>query len=323
MAKSPNIEQQLAALNAVRTDPKSESAKAELRRALSSKFNLVAAKAATIITDSQQAGFLPQLATTFDRFFNDGTDKGCPAKTAIANALYTLGHTDSAAFLRGIHHVQMEASFGPAVDVAAELRGICALGLTRVGYPDVLLELAELLMDKESQPRQLAARAIAYTGSADGAPLLRMKILAGDPEPEVTSECFIALMKLSPKKSMPFVAKFLKSDDSALVESAALAIGGAKTLEAFQLLQSEWESHLQSEPRRPLLLGIAMTRHPAAIDFLFERITDDRPAPAADAITAMALYRHDETIKAKLHAIVATRGEPDLLTAARKSLPLV
>jgi hypothetical protein len=317
MAKSAAIDVQLAALSAIRADPQSASATAELKKALASKSNLLAARAATIITDSHQPDFLPQLATAFDRFFADGSDKGCPAKTAIANALYTLGHNESAGFLRGIHHVQKEASFGPAVDVAAELRGICALGLARIGYPDVLLELGELLADKEFQPRVMAVRAIAYTGSDAGAPLLRMKVLAGDTEPEVTAECFTALMKLSPRKSLPFVARFLKSPD--LAESAALAIGGSRTVESFELLRTEWESHLQSEPRRPLLLGIAMTRQPAAIDFLLERIIDDRPTAAADAIAAMAIYKHDETIKAKVNAIVADRGESELVAATKKS----
>jgi hypothetical protein len=319
MAKSTSIEQQLAALTTARADPKSESARAELKRAIASKSNLIVAKAVAIITHSQQADFLPAMAAAFDRFFANGSDKGCPAKTAIGNALYTLGHSDPAAFLRGIHHVQKEASFGPPVDVAAELRGWCALGLARIGYPDALLELAELLMDAEFQPRVMAVRAIAYTGSSDGAPLLRMKVLAGDAEPEVTAECFIALMKLSPRKSLPFVARFLKSDDPALVESAGLAIGSSRTVEAFELLRGEWESHLEAQPRRPLLLSIAMTRLPAAIDFLMERIIDDRPEPAADAVAAMAIYKHDETIKAKVNALVADRGEAEVVAATKKA----
>jgi hypothetical protein len=317
MAKPESIEQKLTALSAVRADPKSETSRTELKKALTAKSNLLAAKAATIITDSQQSDFLPQLSVAFDRFFLDGSDKGCPAKTTIANALYTLGHNESAGFLRGIHHVQKEAGFGPSVDVAAELRGLCALGLARLGYPDVLLELGELLMDPEFQPRVMAVRAIAYTGSADGAPLLRMKVLAGDRESEVTAECFVALMKLSPRKSQPFVARFLKSTD--LAESAALAIGGSRTPEAFELLRAQWESHLQSEPRRPLLLGIAMTRQPLAVEFLLERIIDDRPTAAADAVMAMAIYKHDETIKAKVTAIVTDRRESEVVAAMKKA----
>ena len=319
MPKANQVELQLAALTALRSDPKTDSAKAELSRALASKSNLLVAKAATIVTESNQTEFVPPLATAFDRFFADATDKGCSAKTAVVNALYTFGHSESAGFVRGIHHVQKEASFGPPVDVAAELRGICALGLARMGYPDVLLELAELLVDREFQCRVMAVRAVAYTGSEDGAPLLRMKVLAGDAEPEVTAECFIALMKLSPKKSLGFVARFLKSTDPVSIESAALAIGGSRTPQAFELLQQEWESHLQSEPRRPLLLGIAMTRQTAAIEFLLERITDDRPAPAVDAITAMAIYKHDDAVKSRINAILAERKDSQLDAAIKKS----
>jgi hypothetical protein len=183
----------------------------------------------------------------------------------------------------------------------------------------VLLELAELLVDAESQPRQMAARAIAYTGSSDGAPLLRLKALAGDVQSEVTAECFIGLMKLSPKKSLPFVARFLKSSDPEVVESAGLAIGSSRTPEAFELLRTEWESNVRPEPRRPLLLSIAMTRLPAAIEFLLERIADDRPGPCADAVAAMSLYKHDETIKSKVNLLVTERGEAEVAAAMKKA----
>jgi hypothetical protein len=318
MAKAESIEKQLSALAALRVDAKSEPAIAELKKALTSKSNLIVAKAATIITESNQSDFLPQLATAFDRFFVAGSDKGCSAKTAIANGLYALGHNDSAAFLRGIHHVQKEASFGPPVDAAAEMRGICALGLARIGYADVLLELAELLVDAEPQPRIMAARAIAYTGSDAGSPLLRMKALAGDPHTEVTSECFAALVKLSPRKSLAFVSRFLKSGDDELVEAAGLAIGSSRLPEAFAMLRTEWESHLIPEARRPLLLGIAMTRLPSAVDFLLERILDDRPAPAVDAINAMAIYKHDQAVASRVRAIVEDRGESELIAAMNK-----
>jgi hypothetical protein len=319
MAKAIPIELQLSALAALREDPSSGANRAELSRALGSKSNLVAAKAATIITDAQLIDFLPALAGALDRFFADGSDKGCIAKTAIAKALYTLGHNDPAAFVRGIHHVQTEGGFGSSSDAAAELRGWCGLGLARMGYADVLLELAELLMDRESQARVIAARAIAYTGSEHGTPLLRMKVQGGDAEPEVIAECFIGLMKLSPRKSLPFVARFLRGDDAEMAESAALAIGGSRLPEAFELLRQEWEANLRSEPRRPLLMGIAMTRLPAAVEFLLQRITDDRPVPAADAVSAMAIFKHEESIKSRVLAIATDRGEADLITAAGKA----
>src|ERR1051325_3831837 len=46
-------------------------------------------------------------------------DKACAATTQIVNALYELDYVEPEVFLQGIHHVQMEGSFGPPVDAAA------------------------------------------------------------------------------------------------------------------------------------------------------------------------------------------------------------
>jgi hypothetical protein len=50
-----------------------------------------------------------------------------------------------------------------------------------------------------------------------------------------------------------------------------------------------------------------------------ERIIDDRPGPAADAVAAMAIYKHDETIKAKVNAIITDRGESEITAAMKKA----
>jgi hypothetical protein len=321
MAKAPPIEQQLLELSALRTDAKSVPARAKLTHALKSKNNLLAARAAMIVTETDQPDYVPLLAEAFDRFFTAVADKGCSAKMALANALYTFGYTDTSAFLRGIHHVQMEGSWGPAVDAAAELRGICALGLVRAGYREALLELAALLMDKEPQTRQMTVRAVVYADQENGALLLRMKALGGDSDADVTAETLAGLMKLTPKKSLEFVAGFLDAQDSATVESAALAIGGSRLPEAFDRLRQQWESHLRPEPRKPLLLAMAMTRQPAAVDFLLERVLDDSPRPAADAAAALGMYQHDEAVKARIIAAVTERDEPVVTEAWGKVCP--
>jgi hypothetical protein len=319
MPRQPPIEQQLLELSALRRDASSTTAREKLTSAISGKNNLLAARAAAIIEETRQADYLPALAAAFERFFTTGTDKGCTAKQAIASAMYTLGHTDTAAFLRGIRHVQMEATYGGSVDAAAELRGTCALGLVRCGYRDVLLELAGLLMDKEQQPRQMAARAIAYAGSEEGAPLLRMKVLAGDRDADVTAECFNGLMKLTPAKSIEFLARFLDADDPATAESAALALGASRLPAAINVLMRQWTKQVRPEPRRPLLLAIAMTRQSAAIDFLMERVLDDSPGPAADAVASMEIYKHDDAIRLRLAAIVRERDSAAITAAFNRA----
>src|SRR5581483_421497 len=114
----------------------------------------------------------------------------------------------------------------------------------RCGHRDALLEIATLLMDPEAQTRQMAARAIGYAGHEVGTMLLRMKVAAGDTEPDVIAECFNGLMKLTPAKSLDFVAKFIDEADTATAESAAMAIGASRTAAAFELLRNRWERHL-------------------------------------------------------------------------------
>jgi hypothetical protein len=323
MPKAPPIEQQLLELSALRGDAKSSSAREKFTRALAGKNNLLAARAAAIVAETEQADFLLLLESAFERFFVAGCDKGCAAKTALADAMYTLGHGNSAAFLRGIRHVQKEPTFGGQVDAAAELRGICALGLVRTGYRDVLLELPALLMDREPQTRQMAVRAVVYANDERGALLLRMKVLGGDENPDVIAEALAGLIRLSPGKSLEFVGQFLDDESSATAESAAIAIGQARSLAAFELLRTHWERHIRAEPRAALLLGMAMTRQAVGVEFLLRRIEEDSPRPAADAIVALAMYKHEEGVKAKVAEIVRSRGDATITRAFSKAFGVV
>ena len=310
----------MAALSALRSDPTTPAAVAALRAALASRVNLIVAKAAAIVQASEQSALCPDMAAALVRFFAPGSDKGCPAKTALTEALYTLGYGDAEAFLPGVRHVQMEASYGPSVDSAIDLRGYSALGLARAGYKDVLLVLGELLADREPACRQMAVRAMAYAGADGAAPLLRYKVLAGDAETAVTAECFAALMKLTPRASLPFVGRFLTSDDAEVAEAAATAIGETRTDVAWQALKTAWEAAIDPDARRCLLPGIGLTRQAAAVTFLLERVERDRPAPAAEAAAALAIYRHDPAVRQRLTDAADRNGDAGVRAAVAKVL---
>src|SRR5205085_624790 len=125
-------------------------------------------------------------------------------------------------------------------DTAVELRGTCALGLVRIGHRETMTELVRLLVDPSPVARVAAIRAIAYSERDEGALLLRLKALTGDREPEVTAECFTALAKLAPEKSIPFIGEFLAAAEDVIAESAALALGETRRREAFDLLRERW-----------------------------------------------------------------------------------
>ena len=89
---------------------------------------------------------------------------------AIATALHRSGAYEDALFLIGMRWVQREPVWGGTVDVACELRSMCAMALLRLGHPSAATEVAELLADPEPAARAGAAHAIAYSEDARFAP---------------------------------------------------------------------------------------------------------------------------------------------------------
>ena len=191
------------------------------------------------------------------------------------------------------------------MDTACELRIASALGLVKMGFSGALTELVTLMTDKEVEVRVGAVRALAYTGREEAVLLLRFKVLTGDPEPTVISECFTALMKLSPRSSLMLIADFIDPAHPALCESAALALGESRLPEAFELLKQKWEVNCQSQFRRTLLLPIALLRQEDGLDFLLSVITTKDFETASAAITALALYRQDSKVQERLRTALA------------------
>jgi HEAT repeat protein len=309
MAKATALEQALSKLAAIRANPAAPGAADELARALENKTNLVAERAAKIICEQKLLTLAPAMEQAFDRFMSPGSDKGCGAKTAIATTLYELGADAADIFLAGIRHVQMEPVWGGSQDVAAELRGICALGLVRIAHRDALLHVSDLLTDPQPQARIIAARALAYSGRDEAALPLRVKIRSGDREAEVTAECITALVKLTPQKSVELAADYLSNPDEMIRESAALALGESRRREAFDVLREHVEQSIDPELRRPHLLAIAVSRLPEAIRYLTESLGSWDVETVKHALDALHIYRHDEAIQNAVGEAVALRTE--------------
>ncbi len=313
MAKAPKLEDTLALLNPIRADPTADVGLSTLRQVLNSKHAIAVGRAATLIGEAEVHALIPDLIATFDRLMvNPATsDQNCLGKKAIAEALYRLEVRETDLFLTGLHHIQMEPVWGGSVDTAAGLRGMCALGLVRLNYAEVMVELADLLADPEPEARIGAARAIAYHNQPDGVPLLRLKVKLGDANPQVLSECFLALLQLTPK-SLPLVASFLAAADAAITEMAALALGESRLPESFPLLQKFWARTPDPELKKTGLLAIAMLRQDAPLAFLFDLIATGRLTDAKAAIAALSLYQQDQDLWQRVHQTVEMRGEPGL-----------
>jgi hypothetical protein len=309
VAKAPSTDQALRAIRAIRDSPESYDLKRDLSPFLRHKSNHVAAAAASTAEPLEAAALAPDLVAAFLELMKDPAkrDQGCEALIAIVKALVVMDEPAAKVYFAGVHHVQMEGSFGPPIDAAAPLRGLCAQGLARMRHPDALIECVNLLADKEVPARVGAIRAIADSGDIAGTLLLRLKALTGDEDDEVLGECFAGLLRLAQGSSLEFVARFLKSASEEIRERAALALGESRLAAAFPVLRQAWEETAQAARRRTLLLSIAMLRLDEAVEFLMARVVEDREAAAGDALAALALYSRDEAVRKRVEEILGKR----------------
>lgn len=316
MAKARSVEDTLAELGALRGSGAGVLAEI-LPKYLANKSNLIAARAADMARTANATSLADALTAAFWRFMENPakTDPGCFAKKAIVEALYELAAPAKDVFLAGIKHVQPEPRWGGDGDTAAEVRGLSAMGLVRTGYPDVMNELVELLMDRSHQARILAARAVAYTGWDKGALLLRLKILAGDREPEVTAECLLALARIERTRALDFVKRYLATPDDSISGAAALALGEMRHASALAVLLERWAHDPAVDARRGLVLPIALSRLPESIEFLINVLNDASEPLAVAVIEALRIYRHDDATRARLRAAVDARNSHRLRNA--------
>jgi HEAT repeat protein len=186
-------------------------------------------------------------------------------------------------------------------------------------YRDVMIELGDLILDPEPSCRMMAARAIAYSENDAGLPLLRMKALAGDKNSDVTGECFVAMLRLGPRKSVDFVSRFVDSSDDDTKQLAILALGESRLPAAFNALTEHYHRALTGNEREPLILAIALTRLPASVDFLVKIIAEENKMLGLAAIDALKMYRADAAIRARLNDTIEKRGETELRQAFERA----
>lgn len=308
-----SFDEELARLQAIARGTISDEAVDTLAHALKGSQATLAALAAEIAGIRRIADLEQDMVRAFNRFMTS-PDKGCQAKTAIAESLQKLDHLGDEVYLRGIRHIQMEPVFGGKKDMADDLRASCAVALANMRHPRAPFELTNLLVDKEVNPRRAAIKALAHLGTEGAEMVIRLKALVGDKEPEVLGESFTALLSMSPGSSIGFVGGFLELGNPAVAEQAALALGQSHEAEAFELLRDHWETNMAPEVRRMLILPISLLRRDDAFDFLIEVIGSSGPKLASEAVTALAVYADDKS-RRRVHDAVKGRNDPAVTAA--------
>jgi hypothetical protein len=327
------FEDQLAALDALRQQAP-EATIEPLLKALAHRNNFVVGKAADLVRQFQLTQLIPELLTSFDRFFEDAikSDPQCWAKNALSRALAAFEHQDAEVFLRGMRHIQLEPVWGGSSDTAGTLRATCALALVQcrsLVEADLLAHLVELMGDKDKAVRVETVRAIEQVGSPTAALLLRLRAVLGsrpdprkldqdsDEEPEVLGACYSGVLRIEGASAIPWVSRFLASSDDPAAE-AALAIAGTHSPQGFNVLRERFAEEADPWFCSVLLSAIALTRQDAAIEFLLAQVrTESLQAEAA--IEAILRAMPSEEITKRLEKLVS--GNPRLSRAFQKSLP--
>jgi HEAT repeat protein len=264
------VQEKIAEIESLRSVP--ANALEPVRKALRDRNNLICSKAAGVAGDLLLRDAIPDLIAAFDRFLKDAskTDPKCWAKNAIVKALKDLMYEDPDVYLRGLSHVQMEPVWGGQEDAAGTLRGACALALVACSLPRdvILLHLADALADPLLRVRGDAARAIGQLPGQDSILMLRVKSQAGDKEPPVIGQCFLSLLGMDARGSIPFVARFLTSANEDLRYEAAAALGECPEILAVETLIARWRVEKSANMKRAILLSLGVSRLAEAKAFL-------------------------------------------------------
>lgn len=284
--KNDPVQKALAALDGA--DPATPDGRNRLLAALQSKYNFVTEKAARIIANHAAIDLAPELEKWLAARLEQPAsfDKGCTAKLALIRALVALEYDAPDLCACGLRHVQMEGSFGPPIDTAAEFRGACAMALVNGSSREKLRLLLPLLIDKEWQARASAVRAIGVEGSDSALLLLRFKAMIGDENPDVLYDCFAALLSSEGKEAFAFVESFCDSPNAEIAESAMFALGASRRADAVEILRRRFETRRNPRQMKSLLLAIAGSRTDEARNWL-EMIATGRGPDAESARLAI------------------------------------
>jgi hypothetical protein len=332
-APARGFDEQLAQIEQLRASIDLSSAPdastvAYIRKTLAHRSNYLVSKAAALIADLAShaaiAALLPDVLTAFDRFFTDPvkTDPQCWAKAALAKALVKLEHRQKHAYLRGMRHHQMEPVWGGETDTAGALRSTCTHALVDCpGISDagLLTLMLEPLTDGDKTVRMEAVRAVAHIGGVSAALLLRLRALLGKDEPEVLGAVYAALLGLEGAAAMPLVAKAMKDGDD-LAAEAAFALADLRSTEASAALLARLNEGADAWFTSVLLSAIALTRQPAAIDYLLAVIARNA-REAATALEALARITPSAELRARIEAAVEEADSMKLKQALRQHLP--
>jgi HEAT repeat protein len=322
MPKPSPTSDKLAALAALHERPLTDDVRARIHQSLADKNNLIVAAAAKLAKKHAVSAAIPDVCSAWKRFLENPlkSDKLCHAKLAIIDALDELQHDDQEIFLDATRYQQLEPAYGGAVDTAIKVRIRGAQALVRLGCREIFFVLSDLLMENEPEARLGAAAILSGLDDERSELLLRQRVIAGDARPENCGDYFRALLSLNPRRSLPFVVRYLDDSDTAIVDEAIIALGESRIPEALEHLKRLVAYTTDGERLGVLILAISLLRSDDAADFLLQIVQEQGVKQTMAAIDALRIYRDRADIMTKLKRTVESRHDEKLSSRLTKML---
>lgn len=310
----PRLEERLEQLRKLKSATPDEAVTAALRKALGDRSNLIVAEAAKACGELHLSALIPDLLRSLERLFENPvkTDPKCWGKTAIVKALTQLEYPDSAPFVRGSRHVQMEPVWGGQEDAAIHLRAACVWGFvqcTNLRRTGILQHLVDAASDSADPVRLEAVRALEQMGGDEAMLLLRLKARLGDARPVVIGQVFDSLLRLEMERAVGFVAEHLNSSNDEIRIEAALALGGSRLPPAIRVLIETWNAARIGEFRAVLLRALSSSREESALEFLLNLVRQGFDREAAAALDALQLHETSPEIQGRIEAAKTERHQ--------------
>ena len=295
-SKEADVEEEVARTKAL-------SDASALKAALEHANARVVIAAAAAVEEQELAACGDALVDAFARVLNGVSDPQCRAKVALLKAIMALeADRERDAYLLGRRFVQMEAQWGPPVDTASEVRGLSVLGLVRSRHPEAAIFAAEALADPEHRVRLAAADALGEATLDAALPVLRLKLAIGDAEPEVLGAALRSYVELDTTGGLKLARELLAARGEAEQEAVLLALGESRKVEALDVLR-EYTGRASDVA----FLAMALLRHEPATGYLLEVISTGPDRHAAQAVKALANFRHDPALCARIRAAAGKR----------------
>jgi HEAT repeat protein len=291
------------------------TAAATLSEALRHGSGPVVGRAATMAMERGLPALTNDLASAIDRLLRT---QQRPAELVgcgeAITALYQLGWRDPAIAVAGLAC----APDARAHYVVSQIRLAGALAAANLGHPSGMPVLGELLGDPDSSIRIATARILGSLASENADALLRLKVLCGDREIQVTYECLAALVRASGPAAREFFERLTTGRDPRTAEQAALALGETRATWGVQVLRTAWSGTRDGDLRATFLLSVAMIRSQDGIEFLLRLVGDGLGRDARDAVEALGVLCDDPGVCARVVQAARERGDVAVGEAVRK-----